>query len=183
MDGSRSNQKHQRYGLRLSWPRTNDRRRAAVSKSSPSSQSLPVAGKISGARFVHTSHWDFELYHSLASPVPVRTLSLLDIPYSWNPSRLKSLDHDLLKHCKFYIFHIALTELSRGGIADRFILTTFSLLCSVRIPGYIWPRRHSPWEHPGPNFPGRGDGLGCGSAPGTASIFFVTSLRLAVPSL
>ncbi|KAM3069054.1 hypothetical protein ACMFMG_004234 [Clarireedia jacksonii] len=95
---SRSNRKCQWYSLRLSWPRANDHRRAAVSKSSPHSRPLPTAGKISGARFVHISHWDFELYHKLTSPVPVRILSLRDVPITWNPSKLKTLDQDLLEH-------------------------------------------------------------------------------------
>ncbi|KAI0120973.1 fungal-specific transcription factor domain-containing protein [Xylariales sp. AK1849] len=91
---SRSNRKCQWYGLRLSWPRANDRRRAVVSKSPPP----PTAGQISDARFVHTSHWDFELYHSMTSSVPVRTLSLLKEPTIWNPAKLEALDRDLFEY-------------------------------------------------------------------------------------
>ncbi|KAJ5679524.1 hypothetical protein N7462_007768 [Penicillium macrosclerotiorum] len=84
-----------------------------------------MAGQISDARFVHTSHWDIELHHSLTSPVPVRNLSLLGVPTFWNPSQLESLDRDLLEY----------------------------------------------W----------GNGHIFGSAPGAASVFFVTSLRLTIP--
>ena len=99
MNCSQSNRKCQGYGLRLSWPRANDRRRAVVSKLSPPSPTSPPAGQISDARFVHTTHWDIELYHSLTGSVPVRTLSSLDPPTCWNPSKLETLDPDLLEYC------------------------------------------------------------------------------------
>ncbi|KAI1497640.1 fungal-specific transcription factor domain-containing protein [Biscogniauxia marginata] len=92
---SRSNRKCQWQGLRLSWPRANDRRRAVVSKSSP----LPLTvGQVSDVRFVHTSHWDIELYHSLTSSVPMRPLPLLGVPMFWNPSKMESLDRDLFEY-------------------------------------------------------------------------------------
>ncbi|KAE8373968.1 fungal-specific transcription factor domain-containing protein [Aspergillus bertholletiae] len=95
---SRSNRKCQGYGLRLSWPRPNDRRRAVVSQSALPSPSPPTAGWISDARFVHTSNWDIELYNSLTSSVPVRNLSLIDVPAAWNPYKLEALDQDLLEY-------------------------------------------------------------------------------------
>ncbi|PQE17483.1 zinc-finger transcription factor protein [Rutstroemia sp. NJR-2017a WRK4] len=70
-----------------------------------------MAGKISGARFVHTSNWDIELYQSLISPVPVHNLSLLGIQISWNPSKLKVLDEDLLNH----FCHVASGSLATFG--------------------------------------------------------------------
>ncbi|KAH6639954.1 tRNA synthetases class I-domain-containing protein [Truncatella angustata] len=95
---SRSNRKCQWHGLRLFWPRANDRRRAVVSESPMVSPSPPTAGQISDARFVHTSHWDIELYHSLTRSVPVRTLSLLHVPTVWNPSKLEDSDQELLEY-------------------------------------------------------------------------------------
>lgn len=111
---SRSNRKCQGYGLRLSWPRPNDRRRAVVSKSAPPSPSPPTAGQISDARFVHTSTWDIELYHSLTSSVPVHKLSLLGVPIFWNPSTLEALDRDLLEYCMLYKSSIATCRLNQG---------------------------------------------------------------------
>lgn len=95
--------KCQGYGLRLSWPRPNDRRRAVVSNPPPPSPPKPTASQISDARFVHTSSWDIELYHSLTSSVPGRNLSLLPAPIFWNPSKLEALDRDLLDYCMLYI--------------------------------------------------------------------------------
>ncbi|KAK9425538.1 putative Zn(2)-C6 fungal-type domain-containing protein [Seiridium unicorne] len=92
---SRSHRKCQ--GLRLSWPRANDHRRAVVSKSRPPSLS-PLTCLITDARFVHMSNWDVELHHSLAGSVPERTLSLLDVPTIWNPSKLEALDQDLFEY-------------------------------------------------------------------------------------
>ncbi|KAL8997448.1 MAG: hypothetical protein Q9169_003311 [Polycauliona sp. 2 TL-2023] len=92
---SQSNRKCHWHHLKLSWPGANDRRRAVVSKSSLSS---PKQGRISDARFVHTTYWDMELYHNLVGSVPVRTLSLLDPSTCWNPSELETLDSDLLEY-------------------------------------------------------------------------------------
>ncbi|KAM0810212.1 putative Fungal-specific transcription factor domain-containing protein [Seiridium cardinale] len=92
---SRSHRKCQ--GLTLSWPRANDHRRAVVSKSRPPSLS-PLTCLITDARFVHMSNWDVELHHSLAGSVPKRTLSLLDVPTIWNPSKLEALDQDLFEY-------------------------------------------------------------------------------------
>ncbi|KAL8942492.1 MAG: hypothetical protein Q9216_001636 [Gyalolechia sp. 2 TL-2023] len=92
---SRSNRKCQWHNLKLSWPGAHDRRRAVVSKTSPSS---PTQGRISDARFIHTTYWDMELYQNLTASVPVRTLSLLDPSPCWNSSELKTLDSDLLEY-------------------------------------------------------------------------------------
>ncbi|GKT90206.1 hypothetical protein Ct61P_08056 [Colletotrichum tofieldiae] len=108
---SRSSRKCRGYGLRLSWPRPDDLRRAVVSESAPRSPSFPTAGHISDARFVHTSNWDIELYHSLKSAVPVRNLSLLGVPIFWNPSKLEALDRDLLE----YFCCVASTSLATFG--------------------------------------------------------------------
>lgn len=92
--------KCQWYGLRLSWPRDNDRRRAIVSKPPRPSHSAPTsADQISEARFVHTSHWDIELYNNLAASSDARTLPLLDVPIIWDPSDLDISDRDLLDYC------------------------------------------------------------------------------------
>ncbi|KAI1489090.1 fungal-specific transcription factor domain-containing protein [Biscogniauxia mediterranea] len=108
---SRSNQECRGHGLRLSWPRANDHRRAVVSKLAPPPSSPLTAGRISDARFVHTSHWDIELYHSLTSSVPARPLPLLDVPMSWNPSKLEALDRDLFE----YFCRVASTSLATFG--------------------------------------------------------------------
>ncbi|KAF1922277.1 uncharacterized protein M421DRAFT_379587 [Didymella exigua CBS 183.55] len=96
---SRSNRKCHGYGLKLSWPRANDSRRAVVSKSSPPYLSLSKTGLVSDARFVHMSHWDIELNHSLTSSAPVRTLSLLGVPMLCNTFKLEAPDRDLFEYC------------------------------------------------------------------------------------
>lgn len=96
---SRSNRKCNGYGLKLSWPRANDRRRAVVSKSPPPDLSLPNTGSISDARFVHMSPWDIELYHRLTSSAPVRTLALLGVPMLCNTFKLEAPDRDLFEYC------------------------------------------------------------------------------------
>ncbi|CAF9909974.1 MAG: hypothetical protein HETSPECPRED_009571 [Heterodermia speciosa] len=93
---SRSNRKCQWHSLKLSWPGADDRRRAVVSKSSPSSS--PAQGRISDARFVHTTYWDMELYHNLIGSVPVRTLSLPKLSTCWKSSELEIRDSDLLEY-------------------------------------------------------------------------------------
>ena len=92
----RSNRKCQWHNLKLSWPGANDHRRSVVSKSSPSS---PTQGRISHARFVHTTYWDMELHHNLTGSIPVRALSLSDLSTCWNPSELETLDSDVLEYC------------------------------------------------------------------------------------
>ncbi|KAL4875385.1 fungal-specific transcription factor domain-containing protein [Aspergillus karnatakaensis] len=89
----RPNRKHQEYGLRLSWPRSDDRRRAVVCNSAP-----PSPGQVSNARFIHTSHWDIELHYRLTGSPLVRNVSLLSVPVSWSPSKLQALDSDLLQY-------------------------------------------------------------------------------------
>ncbi|KAH4115892.1 hypothetical protein HBI46_055160 [Parastagonospora nodorum] len=44
------------------------------------------------------SHWDIELYYSLKSSVPVRTLSLLGVPMLWNTFKLEVPDRDLFEY-------------------------------------------------------------------------------------
>lgn len=101
---SRSNHKCQGHGLRLSWPRPNDCRRSVVCKSPLLSVSHSTGGKISDARFIHTSNWDIELYHRLTSSGPVRNLSLLGVPVSWNPLEQGGPEQaqELLEYCTCY---------------------------------------------------------------------------------
>jgi hypothetical protein len=54
---------------------------------------------VSDARFVHMSHWDIELYHSLTNSAPVRTLSLLGVPMLRNTFELEAPDRDLFEYC------------------------------------------------------------------------------------
>ncbi|KAH4009725.1 hypothetical protein HBI40_242230 [Parastagonospora nodorum] len=44
------------------------------------------------------SHWDIELYYSLKSSAPVRTLSLLGVPMLWNTFKLEVPDRDLFEY-------------------------------------------------------------------------------------
>ncbi|KAH8716741.1 fungal-specific transcription factor domain-containing protein [Phaeosphaeriaceae sp. PMI808] len=111
MNCSQSSRKCKGYGLKLSWPRENDRRRAVVSKSDPPYMSLPDMGQISDARFVHTSHWDIELHRSLISSAPARTLPLLGVPMLWNPRKLEAPERDLFE----YFCCVASTSLPTFG--------------------------------------------------------------------
>ncbi|KAK6088617.1 short-chain dehydrogenase [Seiridium cupressi] len=84
--------------IRSTWEKASiESGRAVVSKSRPPSLS-PLTCLITDARFVHMSNWDVELHHSLAGSVPERTLSLLDVPTIWNPSKLEALDQDLFEY-------------------------------------------------------------------------------------
>ncbi|KAK1570177.1 fungal-specific transcription factor domain-containing protein [Colletotrichum navitas] len=108
---SRSNRKFRGHGLRLSWPRPNDARRAVVSESAQWSPSSSIAGTISDASFIHTSCWDIELYNKLKSSGPVRNLLLLSVPTFWNSSKLGALDRDLLE----YFCRVASASLATFG--------------------------------------------------------------------
>ncbi|RMZ68686.1 zinc-finger transcription factor [Pyrenophora seminiperda CCB06] len=87
-------------GLKLSWPRTNDTRRSVVSKYSPPSSSFQTR-PISDASFVHTSSWDFELYHSLINSRPdvMSGLTRMRVPLPWTPLVLQESHRELLEYC------------------------------------------------------------------------------------
>jgi hypothetical protein len=113
---SESNRKCQWSGLRLSWPRNNDRRRFIVSNSQSPCSSSPTSAQASDAQFVHTSNWDMELFHHLTSSVPIRALSLLDEPMSWNLSTVDMVDRDLLRYCMLCNSYIATYLAQSKGI-------------------------------------------------------------------
>lgn len=123
---TRSNRRCQWDGLRLSWPRANDRRRAIVCKSAKPFDRVPHAG------FVHTSHWDIELYQSLTSSLPVRALTLIETPIIWNPFVTEMPDQDLLEYCKLW------TSNDCRPSADTSLYAACSCSRSVVLPSYLW---------------------------------------------
>ncbi|KAF2805521.1 uncharacterized protein BDZ99DRAFT_524490 [Mytilinidion resinicola] len=87
-------------GLRLSWPKASDGRRAIVGK--PQSFA-PSHGR--GTRYssevgmVHVSHGDVEMHYQFASSVPSGSARPhLHIPMAWNPSKVEVEDKDLLQY-------------------------------------------------------------------------------------
>ncbi|KAK7756875.1 hypothetical protein SLS62_000891 [Diatrype stigma] len=93
---SRPKRSGQGFGLRLSWPRQSDARRAVVLKSPLSSSS--AVGRYADAHFVHTSYFDVEAYRGLAGSGLPYTHSRLQEPPTWNPLNLEALDRDLLDY-------------------------------------------------------------------------------------
>ncbi|KAI0972052.1 fungal-specific transcription factor domain-containing protein [Xylaria arbuscula] len=99
--GYRGNRKCRGPGLKLSWPRPENRRRAVVSEAPQPSSSVAVP--VSHARFIHTSYWDIELHNSLTSGVAVQNLSMLHSPILPKLPALGSHDQDLLE----YFYYVA----------------------------------------------------------------------------
>ncbi|KAI0871072.1 fungal-specific transcription factor domain-containing protein [Hypoxylon argillaceum] len=112
----RGNKKCRGPGLKLSWPRPENRRRAVVSESTRPSSSVAVP--VSHARFIHTSHWDMELHNSLTSGAAVQNLSMLQSPSLPKLSALGSHDRDLLEYF-YYVASAALPAFCRDVAALR----------------------------------------------------------------
>ncbi|KAF2819389.1 hypothetical protein CC86DRAFT_431983 [Ophiobolus disseminans] len=78
--------------------------------------------KVSDARFVHTSHWDIELYHSLTSSAPVRALPLLGVPMLWNTFKLEAPDRDLFEYSSASLATFGHDATTLGNILVRIAL-------------------------------------------------------------
>jgi hypothetical protein len=93
----RSNRQCQGYGMRLSWPKANDRRRAMLG-SAPPAKARADGDSATPFRIVNTSTWDIEIHHYLISsglnihPIVLR-------PLSWSPVK-SDTDYNLLQYCK-----------------------------------------------------------------------------------
>ncbi|KAK7181594.1 hypothetical protein DPSP01_011402 [Paraphaeosphaeria sporulosa] len=83
------------YGLRLSWPREKDARRAIVLQSSR--HNIKHSDKrLKNASMVHATNWDIEMYmflSALAARAPV-----LHEPVRWNPHQMGEVEWDLLNY-------------------------------------------------------------------------------------
>lgn len=95
--------------LKLSWPHGSSHRRAIVSgptvRSRKSSlESDDTAFVHTGeACFVHTSSWDIELHDSLTNDRRISNRPVLNVPLTFNFSKVNVVEKDLLHHCMFTI--------------------------------------------------------------------------------
>ncbi|OQE43619.1 hypothetical protein PENCOP_c003G02066 [Penicillium coprophilum] len=86
------------YGVRLSWPKANDKRRAVVARSSLPYRS--TGHHFSNARQVNISTWDIEMHRQLSGVVSNEYQRLtLRSPMPWNPFKL-----DVTENCLFQYF-------------------------------------------------------------------------------
>lgn len=96
----------QSYGLRLSWPRPSDRRRAMVA--SHLHIKLPDLEDTSmDARLVHTYASDVALHHQLSAPLPAQ-----HVPMTFGGPMLRGVttdDRELLQYCKFHRMDLLLS--------------------------------------------------------------------------
>lgn len=110
------------YGMRLSWPRSNDKKRAILG---PPPQDEYEGIKIDGVPFVHTTSMDVYMHHKLAKegwqgthfslsaslfeslltqPTAVSKMyyaaqPVLTSPVRWNPHLLNSSQKHLMEYC------------------------------------------------------------------------------------
>ncbi|KAF1919309.1 fungal-specific transcription factor domain-containing protein [Ampelomyces quisqualis] len=77
---------------------------------------------VSDARFVHTSHWDIELYRNLTSSAPLRTLSLLGVPMLWSTFKLEASDRDLFEYSSASLATFGHDATALGNILVRIAL-------------------------------------------------------------
>lgn len=86
--------------LKLSWPREDDRRRAAVG--GPSSRSTGNQDSpIENAPIVHVSQRDLEMHYHLTNPGARSVRPILDVPLAWNPGTSEEGHEVLLGYCGF----------------------------------------------------------------------------------
>jgi hypothetical protein len=93
----RSNRQCQGYGMRLSWPKANDRRRAMLG-TAPPAKAKANRDLASPFRIVNTSSWDIEIHHYLTSPAS-NTQPIIPTSLSWAPIK-SDTDYNLLQYCK-----------------------------------------------------------------------------------
>ncbi|KAJ9155453.1 Zinc-finger transcription factor [Pleurostoma richardsiae] len=95
---ARAQRECQGYGLRLSWPRDNDKRRAITGK--PSVDAAHGSQRETHHRlFVNATGWDIELYRYLALQRLARPPRLIQpTPDLWRPPRRKVEDVDLIQY-------------------------------------------------------------------------------------
>ena len=85
------------YGLRLSWPKENDAKRAIASKS-PQNTFKVRKYRSGDAVMIRRSHWDIEMHMHLSSLVS--RAPLLHTPVSWNPHGMGEPEWNLMSYCK-----------------------------------------------------------------------------------
>ncbi|KAH8202048.1 hypothetical protein TruAng_003803 [Truncatella angustata] len=107
---SRSGRNCEGYGLRLSWPRANNRRRALIG-TGPTGRAR--TGVLHNDGWVNASSRDIELHYSLSSRGPRLNVQrlVLHAPVAWNPSRLADNEGFLLQ----YFQHTASQSLATIG--------------------------------------------------------------------
>ncbi|OHW99958.1 hypothetical protein CSPAE12_01188 [Colletotrichum incanum] len=93
----RSNRVCQGYGLRLSWPRDDDRKRMIVSRAGPFLKTSGRSNLSSGlSHMINATSWDIEVHQHLntshGGPVPALRYSL-----SWSMSGLSATEQDLFQ--------------------------------------------------------------------------------------
>jgi hypothetical protein len=106
---TRGDRKCKGYGVRLSWPREGDGRRAIVS-TSPHRLVKRRNNRTVNAIMVRATHWDIEMYMFLSSLIP--RAPLLHEPVRWNPHQLGEQEWDLLNYCKRSINLYACSKLT-----------------------------------------------------------------------
>lgn len=94
----RSNLQCQGYGMRLSWPKASDRKRALHGIATPlkAKQSGDLASPF---RIVNTSTWDIEIHYYLTN-TGFNTRPIIPTPVSWTPITSDE-DYNLLQYCKY----------------------------------------------------------------------------------
>lgn len=116
---ARSKRTCQGYGLRLSWPRPGDGKRAIVMKRQSWRKATKGDGYTAHARLVNAYSRDVELHYHLTASLPIRPT--LRIPLPWNPSQLKDEDLDLFQYCKAHILACLPTyQQSETNISSKF---------------------------------------------------------------
>ncbi|KAI8625235.1 fungal-specific transcription factor domain-containing protein [Xylariaceae sp. FL1651] len=78
---TRARRECQGYGLRLSWPKDNDKRRAAVTAILPPTEAR--TRYTSRHLFINTTFWDIELYRRLSLPTAMKPPKLGQCSPSW----------------------------------------------------------------------------------------------------
>jgi hypothetical protein len=89
------------YGLKLSWPKPGDGRRAMVVKQQRPRKTTEGPSYPTGIRLIHAYSRDVELYYHLTSSLPIRPT--LRIPLPFNQSPLNAGDLDLLQYCTTHL--------------------------------------------------------------------------------
>ncbi|CCF32252.1 hypothetical protein CH063_00776 [Colletotrichum higginsianum] len=92
----RSNRACQGYGLRLSWPRDDDRKRLIISRNqSPMKNGRRNDFSSGSFHMINATTWDIEIHHHLASPHGA--LPALRYSLSWSVSGLSATERDLFQ--------------------------------------------------------------------------------------
>ncbi|KAI3325555.1 fungal-specific transcription factor domain-containing protein [Xylariaceae sp. AK1471] len=141
---ARARRECQGYGLRLSWPRNNDRRRAIMG-TSPATE-LHTSQKFRHL-FINTNQWDIELYHHLSQRSPSQRPNLVQpSPRLWRQPQSRVKHEELVYHfhdvaylslvtfnpitssIRDVLMHMALAHDTVSGHAILYALLAFSSL-------------------------------------------------------